>query len=77
MYFPTYFTLCDDNEAARCATHDLLKRGGNARYANTLHGGDANVISLEIFARASGARRGKGDESARLGFGGVWDIYAG
>lgn len=76
MYFFTYFTLCDNNETVRCATYDLLRRSGNARNANTLHGGDTNVISLEIFAReqASG-----GTKEARAGvrFDGVRGIHAG
>lgn len=59
--FSSYFTLCDDNEAASLR-HTICRHTAVPRDTNTLHG-DANVISLEIFKRARGWR-------TRIGFGG-------
>jgi len=60
-FFFSYFTLCDDNEAASLR-HTICRHTTVPRDANTLRG-DANVISLEIFKHARGWR-------TRIGFGG-------
>lgn len=67
-----YFTLCDDNEAAAAAAvYDLSTPTSRGTTRDARAWGDANVISLEIFARARGTANldwiwrgsGKGDET--------------